>query len=64
MPRIAGHDMKLMGIDSDALGIPETGYEARVTMLSSEFTCIILDLSQLGERLYRGQQGRRPVLQV
>ena len=41
--------MKLMDIDSDTLGIPETEYEARVTMPSSEFTRIVRDLSQLGE---------------
>jgi proliferating cell nuclear antigen len=47
--RIAEYDMKLMDIDSDTLGIPETEYEARVTMPSSEFTRIVRDLSQLGE---------------
>ena len=41
--------MKLMDIDSDSLAIPETEYEARVTMSSSEFTRIVRDLSQLGE---------------
>jgi len=47
--RIAEYDMKLMDIDSDTLGIPETEYEARVTMPSAEFTRIVRDLSQLGE---------------
>jgi len=47
--RIAEYDMKLMDIDSDTLGIPETEYEARVTMASSEFSRIVRDLSQLGE---------------
>jgi proliferating cell nuclear antigen len=41
--------MKLMDIDSDALGIPDTDYDASVTMSSSEFTRIVRDLSQLGE---------------
>ena len=41
--------MKLMDIDSDSLGIPDTEYDARVTMPSSEFTRIVRDLSQLGE---------------
>jgi len=41
--------MKLMDIDSDTLGIPDTEYDARVTMSSSEFTRIVRDLSQLGE---------------
>ncbi|KAF8808762.1 proliferating cell nuclear antigen [Phlegmacium glaucopus] len=47
--RIAEYDMKLMDIDSDTLGIPDTEYDARVTMASSEFTRIVRDLSQLGE---------------
>ena len=29
--------MKLMEIDMDELGIPETDYDSRVTMSSSEF---------------------------
>ena len=41
--------MKLMDIDSDTLGIPDTEYEARVTMPSSEFSRIVRDLSLLGE---------------
>lgn len=41
--------MKLMDIDSDTLGIPETEYDARVTMPSSEFARIVRDLSLLGE---------------
>lgn len=41
--------MKLMDIDSDQLGIPETEYDARVTMPASEFTRIVRDLSLLGE---------------
>ncbi|CAL1705850.1 unnamed protein product [Somion occarium] len=47
--RIAEYDLKLMDIDSDKLGIPETDYDARVTMPSSEFSRIVRDLSQLGE---------------
>lgn len=47
--RIAEYDMKLMDIDSDTLGIPDTDYDARVTMPSSELTRIVRDLSQLGE---------------
>jgi len=41
--------MKLMEIDADQLGIPETEYDARVTLSSAEFTRIVRDLSQLGE---------------
>lgn len=47
--RIAEYDMKLMDIDTDALGIPDTEYEARVTMSANEFSRICRDLSQLGE---------------
>jgi len=47
--RIAEYDMKLMDIDSDTLGIPDTDYDARVTLASSEFTRIVRDLSLLGE---------------
>lgn len=41
--------MKLMDIDSENLGIPDTEYDARVTMPSGEFTRIVRDLSLLGE---------------
>ncbi|KAL0948599.1 hypothetical protein HGRIS_011157 [Hohenbuehelia grisea] len=47
--RIAEYDMKLMDIDSDTLAIPDTDYDARVTMPSSEFSRIVKDLSLLGE---------------
>ncbi|TEB26747.1 proliferating cell nuclear antigen [Coprinellus micaceus] len=47
--RIAEYEMKLMDIDSDQLGIPETEYDARVTLPSNEFSRIVRDLSLLGE---------------
>lgn len=47
--RIAEYDMKLMDIDADTLGIPDTEYDARVTMPSSELARIVRDLQQLGE---------------
>lgn len=47
--RIAEYDMKLMDIDADTLGIPDTEYDARVTMPSSELSRIVRDLAQLGE---------------
>ncbi|PCH39017.1 proliferating cell nuclear antigen [Wolfiporia cocos MD-104 SS10] len=47
--RIAEYEMKLMDIDADTLQIPDTDYDARVTMPSSEFSRIVRDLSQLGE---------------
>ncbi|EJF56052.1 proliferating cell nuclear antigen [Dichomitus squalens] len=47
--RIAEYEMKLMDIDADQLGIPDTDYDASVTMPSSEFLRIVRDLSLLGE---------------
>ncbi|KAI0338851.1 proliferating cell nuclear antigen [Trametopsis cervina] len=47
--RIAEYELKLMDIDTDTLGIPDTEYDARVTMPSSEFGRIVRDLSLLGE---------------
>ncbi|KAL4072120.1 proliferating cell nuclear antigen, N-terminal domain-containing protein [Scleroderma citrinum] len=47
--RIAEYDVKLMDIDAESLDIPETEYDARVTMPSSEFSRIVRDLSLLGE---------------
>lgn len=47
--RVAEYDMKLMDIDTDALGIPDTDYEACVTMSATEFSRIIRDLAQLSE---------------
>ncbi|KAM5545653.1 hypothetical protein V8D89_000691 [Ganoderma adspersum] len=47
--RIAEYEMKLMDIDADQLGIPDTDYDASVTMPSSEFGRIVRDLSLLGE---------------
>jgi len=47
--RVANYDVKLMDIDADTLGIPDTDYDARVTMLSTELTRIVRDLSSLGE---------------
>ena len=41
--------MKLMDIDADQLGIPDTDYDASVTMPSAEFGRIVRDLSLLGE---------------
>ncbi|KAF9033536.1 proliferating cell nuclear antigen, N-terminal domain-containing protein [Panaeolus papilionaceus] len=47
--RIAEYDLKLMDIDADTLTIPDTEYEARVTMPAAEFARIVRDLSALGE---------------
>ncbi|KAI0687804.1 proliferating cell nuclear antigen, N-terminal domain-containing protein [Cerioporus squamosus] len=47
--RIAEYEMKLMDIDADTLGIPDTEYDASVTLPSAEFSRIVRDLSLLGE---------------
>ena len=41
--------MKLMDIDSDQLGIPDTDYDSHVIMPAAEFGRIVRDLSLLGE---------------
>lgn len=41
--------MKLMNLDQEHLGIPETNYACIVRMPSAEFARICRDLSQFGE---------------
>lgn len=47
--RVSNYEMKLMDIDMDELGIPDTEYDATVVMPSVEFGRIVRDLSNLGE---------------
>lgn len=47
--RVSKFDMKLMTIDSEHLGIPDTEYDAVVKMPSNEFSRICRDLSQFGD---------------
>jgi len=47
--RISEYDIKLMDIDQEHLGIPETEYSASITLPSAEFQRICRDLSQLSE---------------
>ena len=47
--RISEYDIKLMDIDQEHLGIPETEYSAAITLPSAEFQKICRDLSQLSE---------------
>ena len=42
-------DLKLMDIDGEHLGIPETDYKCVVTMPSGEFQKICRDLSAIGD---------------
>ncbi|BDA51167.1 Proliferating cell nuclear antigen [Coccomyxa sp. Obi] len=47
--RISDFELKLMDIDSEQLGIPDTDYSATVKMPSSEFARICKDLSTIGD---------------
>eukprot|EP00003_Mantamonas_plastica_P023211 TRINITY_DN4124_c0_g1_i1.p1 TRINITY_DN4124_c0_g1~~TRINITY_DN4124_c0_g1_i1.p1 ORF type:complete len:223 (+),score=88.94 TRINITY_DN4124_c0_g1_i1:445-1113(+) len=47
--KISDFELKLMDIDSEHLGIPETDYSASVTMPSSEFQRIVRDLQIIGD---------------
>ena len=47
--KISDFEMKLMDIDSEHLGIPETDYGAIVRMPSQEFNRICRDLSSIGD---------------
>merc|ERR1712109_276905 len=47
--KVSDYEMKLMNLDQEHLGIPETDYAAVIKMPSSEFQRVIKDLSQFGE---------------
>ncbi|KAL5669265.1 hypothetical protein ACJX0J_021486, partial [Zea mays] len=47
--KIADFEMKLMDIDSEHLGIPDSEYQAIVRMPSAEFMRICKDLSSIGD---------------
>merc|ERR1711915_859692 len=47
--KMADYEMKLMNLDQEHLGIPETDYAAVIKMPSAEFQRVIKDLSQFGE---------------
>lgn len=47
--KIADFEMKLMDIDSEHLGIPDTEHQAIVRMPSAEFARICRDLSGIGD---------------
>lgn len=47
--RLSEYDIKLMDIDQEHLGIPETSYAATITMPSAEFQRICRDLMALSE---------------
>merc|ERR1711944_19709 len=47
--KVSDYEMKLMNLDQEHLGIPETDYAAVVNLPANEFQRIIKDLSQFGE---------------
>jgi proliferating cell nuclear antigen len=47
--RLSEYDIKLMDIDQEHLGIPDTEYAATISMPSAEFSKITRDLSALSE---------------
>jgi len=49
--RIADFELKLMDIDSEQLGIPDTEYKCTIQMPSGEFQRIIRDMQVLGDTL-------------
>lgn len=59
--RLGEYEMKLMDIDQEHLGIPDTDYDATVTFSSAEFARICRDLSALGEsvRIDANKEGVR-----
>lgn len=47
--KISEYDLKLMDIDSEHLGIPDTTYDAVVTMSSVRFAEIVRDLQVMND---------------
>lgn len=47
--KISEFELKLMDIDSENLGIPDTDYKAVVRMPSAEFQRICRDLTTIGD---------------
>jgi len=47
--RLTEYDLKLMDIDQEHLGIPETEYSATISMPANEFKRICTDLSAMSE---------------
>merc|ERR1712121_43500 len=47
--KVSDYEMKLMDLDTEHLGIPETDYSCVIKMPAAEFQRICRDLSQIGE---------------
>merc|ERR1712212_558326 len=49
--KVSDYEMKLMNLDQEHLGIPETDYSCVIKMPSGEFARVCRDLSQFGESI-------------
>ena len=49
--KVSDYEMKLMNLDQEHLGIPETQYSCTIRMPSGEFARICRDLSQFGDSM-------------
>merc|ERR1712183_1061947 len=49
--KVSDYEMKLMNLDQEHLGIPETDYSCVIKMPSGEFARVCRDLSQCGESI-------------
>lgn len=49
--KVSDYEMKLMNLDQEHLGIPDTVYSCTIRMPSGEFARICRDLSQFGESM-------------
>jgi len=47
--KVSDYEMKLMNLDQEHLGIPETDYACVIKMPAGEFARVVRDLSQFGE---------------
>jgi len=47
--KVSDYEMKLMNLDNEQLGIPETDYQAVIKLPSAEFQRIVRDLGQFGD---------------
>uniref|UniRef100_A0A1B6DFU3 DNA sliding clamp PCNA n=1 Tax=Clastoptera arizonana TaxID=38151 RepID=A0A1B6DFU3_9HEMI len=50
--KVSDYEMKLMNLDQEHLGIPETDYSCIIKMPSIEFARIVKDLAQFGETIF------------
>merc|ERR1712059_166911 len=60
--KVSDYEMKLMSLDQEHLGIPETDYSAVIKMPAGEFQRVVRDLSQFGESCHLLHQGEGQVL--